>query len=170
MQPHSWRAHGSGADPARMGRDFNKPSIPRSAPPSPKLTSADKDVLEIAKYTENVAQKSTFSICMSPWGAAASSLTQFADHLPSSLSSTAVRKLHSAKRRNEAVDTKSVTNHRKHLDPKVQGRPEKVSQSVCVTWDEASQRQDDPRAQVVESMQMWRAQVRRPKCVSDCNL
>jgi hypothetical protein len=127
MQQNAWRVFGGGA-PARQGTDVN---IPKSAPPSPKASPSRADVLDVAKYTTLDVPKASFSMSMSPWGTQ-SLPSRLPDHVPTTLPSSAVRKLNSRdhKRRDETVQT--IGGERKHQDqrlinqPRMNSRQEKV--------------------------------------------
>ncbi len=139
MQQHPWSEHRNGVNPALISADFNKPSIPRSAPPSPKSSSPSKDVLEVAKYTDMDAHKPSFSMRISPWGTFTSASSPLPDHLTSSLPSTAVRKLQSAaRRRDETAEAKAEVHIRKHLEPKMRSRSEKASGVISVAFSQST--------------------------------
>jgi hypothetical protein len=71
---------------------------------------------------------------MPAWGSIASSPSHFADHLPSSLPPTAVRKLDCAR---QLIEPKAA-HQRKRLETAKKGRPEKVSDGFFATRDAAN--------------------------------
>ena len=154
MQQNAWRFGGGGA-PARQGTDVY---IPKSAPPSPKASPSRtvSDVLDFAKYTTRDIPKASFSMSMSPWGTL-SLPSRLPDHVPTTLPSSAVRKLNSRdpKRRDERIQT--IGGERKHQEqrlnnqPRMNSRQEKVSRLLrasrvmhhAATFDWSSPRAGD---------------------------
>jgi hypothetical protein len=101
--------------------------LPRSAPPSPKLSSAQNGDLDITRYLVSSMPKSSIAMRVSAWGSPSSSPSKshMADHLPSSLPPSTVRKLNSPKQCDEKVEINALRPQTR-TGPRPDGRKKQV--------------------------------------------
>jgi hypothetical protein len=102
---------------------------PRSAHPSPRISPPAKGDLDITKYLVSSTPKSSVAVRVSAWGSSSSSPSHLADHLPSSLPPSTVRKFNSPKPRDEKVEMEAQRPQTR-TGPRSDGRKKQVSSGL----------------------------------------
>lgn len=124
------RARPSSRDGMHVTHNWTCP--PRSAHPSPRISPAAKGDLDITKYLVSSTPKSSVPMRVSAWGSpSSSSPSHLADHLPSSLPPSTVRKFNTPKPRDEMVEMEALRPQTR-TGPRSDGRKKQVSSGfVC---------------------------------------
>jgi hypothetical protein len=102
---------------------------PRSAHPSPRNSPPTKGDLDITKYLVSSTPKSSVAVRVSAWGSSSSSPSHMADHLPSSLPPSTVRKFNSPKPRDEKVEMEAQRPQTR-TGPRSDGRKKQVGSGL----------------------------------------